>query len=52
VESYFRRASSHMIYKLVLLEVWCRLYVDEHTPEEIGEEVGLISAGGYRAANT
>ncbi len=52
VESYFKRASSQVIYKLVLLEVWSRLYVDEHTPEEIAEEVGVISAGVYRAANT
>lgn len=52
VESYFKRASSQTIYKLVLLEVWCRLYVDEQTPEGIAEEVGILSAGTYRAANT
>jgi asparagine synthase (glutamine-hydrolysing) len=52
VESYFKRASSQPLYKLVLLEVWCRLYVDEQTPEAIAEEVGIFSAGTYRAANT
>jgi hypothetical protein len=52
VESYFKRASSQTIYKLVLLEVWCRLYVNEQTPEAIAEEVGILSAGTYRAANT
>jgi asparagine synthase (glutamine-hydrolysing) len=52
VERYFKRASLQTIYKLVLLEVWCRLFVDEQTPEEIAEEVGVLDAGVYRAAKT
>jgi asparagine synthase (glutamine-hydrolysing) len=52
LESFSKRASPQTIYKLVLLEVWFRLFVDEQTPEEIAEEVGVLDAGVFRAANT
>jgi asparagine synthase (glutamine-hydrolysing) len=52
LESFCKRASPQTMYKLILLEVWCRLFVDERTPEEIAEEVGVLDAGGYRAAKT
>lgn len=51
VEACLRSAPSQAVYKLVLLEVWCRLFVEGQTPEEVAEEAGVLSAGINRAAN-
>ncbi len=52
MENALASASSHATYKLVLLEVWCRMFVEGHTPEEVAEEAGVLSAEIYRAAKT
>jgi len=51
MENYRTRAPSQTVYKLVLLEVWCRVFVDGQTPEEVTKDVGVLSAGICRAAN-
>lgn len=52
MENALASAPSHATYKLVLLEVWCRVFVEGHTPEEVAEEAGVLSAEIYRAAKT
>lgn len=47
VENYL--AGTPIGYKLVLLEIWCRLYVEGQTPEEVVERAGAFSARSYRA---
>lgn len=38
-------------YKLILLEVWSRMYVEGQSPEEVAEAVGYDVVRNYRAAN-
>ncbi len=38
-------------YKLTLLEVWSRLYVEGQSPQDIAEAAGCDAVGRYRAAN-
>jgi asparagine synthase (glutamine-hydrolysing) len=47
VENYI--AGTPIGYKLLLLEIWCRLFVEGQTPEEVVEQADAFSARSYRA---
>lgn len=50
VHGLMRESPLPALYKLVLLEVWCRLYVEGQSPQEVADAAGGVSLGRHRAA--
>jgi asparagine synthase (glutamine-hydrolysing) len=50
-QSLWSTAPLGIRYKLILLEVWSRMYVEGQSPQEVAEAAGYDAVRGYRAAN-